>query len=108
MWRCFAQKSRIKIMDKQLREDSAKPQKLGKVAATSIIWGVSGGMLAICIPLVIVTKSGAILPLATIIGATVATFAVWCGGNQNSEIKQLEDRIAFLETIVSTEELDGG
>ena len=94
-------------MDKQLPENSAKPQKTGKVAATSIIWGVSAGMLAICIPLVMLTKSGAILPLATIVGAAVATFAVWRGGNQNFEVKQLEERIACLETIVSTDELDG-
>ena len=63
-------------------------------------------MLAICIPLVIVTKTGAILPLATILGATVATFAVWRGENKNSQVKQLEERIASLETIVTTEDLD--
>lgn len=95
-------------MDKQLQEDSEKQQKAGRVAATSIIWGVSGGMLAICIPLVMLTESGAILPLATIIGAAVATFPVWQGENKNSEVKQLEERIAFLETIASTEELDRG
>ena len=66
-------------MDKQLQEDSKKIHKTGRVAATSVIWGISGGMLAICIPLVIVTKTGAILPLATIVGAAVATFAVWNG-----------------------------
>jgi len=88
----------------KLEEDSEKLQKPGRVAATSVIWGVSGGMLAICIPLVIVTKTGAILPLATIVGAAVATFAVWLGGNKNSQVKQLEERIAFLETIVTTED----
>ncbi|MBF2015077.1 MAG: hypothetical protein IGS23_07725 [Rivularia sp. T60_A2020_040] len=80
--------------------------KIGRVAATSVIWGVSGGMLAICIPLVMVTKTGAILPLATIIGAAVATFAVWFGGNNNSQVKQLEERIAFLETILTTEDAE--
>lgn len=92
-------------MDK-LQEDSEKMQKIGRVAATSVIWGVSGGMLAICIPLVMVTKTGAILPLATIIGAAVATFAVWFGGNNNSQVKQLEERIAFLETILTTEDTE--
>ncbi len=93
-------------MSKQLQEDSEKLQKTGRVAATSVIWGVSAGMLAICIPLVIVTKTGAILPLAAIIGAAVATFAVWSGENQNSQVKQLEERVAFLETIVATEDLE--
>ncbi|MEA5597831.1 hypothetical protein [Rivularia sp. UHCC 0363] len=87
----------------ELQEDPEKPQKSGRVAATSVIWGVSGGMLTICIPLVIVTKTGAILPLATIVGAALATFAVWLGENNNSQVKQLEDRIAFLETIVTTQ-----
>ena len=88
-------------MDKQLQEDSKKIHKTGRVAATSVIWGISGGMLAICIPLVIVTKTGAILPLATIVGAAVATFAVWNGEKNNSQLKHLEERIAYLETIVT-------
>ncbi|MGD1910154.1 MAG: hypothetical protein ACFB2X_04630 [Rivularia sp. (in: cyanobacteria)] len=93
-------------MDEKLEKDTEKVHKAGRVAATSIIWGISGGMLAICIPLVIVTKSGVALPLATIIGAAVATFAVWRGENQNYQVKQLEERIAFLETIVTTEDSD--
>ncbi|MEM6399998.1 MAG: hypothetical protein AAF757_07145 [Cyanobacteria bacterium P01_D01_bin.116] len=93
-------------MSEQLQEGSEKLHKTGRVAATSVIWGVSAGMLAICIPLVIVTKTGAILPLAAIVGAAIATFAVWSGENQNSQVKQLEERIAFLETMVTTEDSD--
>ncbi|MCJ8282374.1 MAG: hypothetical protein MJK14_21725 [Rivularia sp. ALOHA_DT_140] len=89
-------------MSEQLQESSDKPHKTGRVAATSVIWGVSAGMLAICIPLVIVTKTGAILPLATILGAAVATFAVWIGENKSSQVKRLEERIAFLEKMVTT------
>lgn len=92
-------------MEEQLPEGSQKQQKSGRVAATSVIWGVSAGMLAICIPLVIVTKTGAILPFAAIVGAAVATFAVWSGDN-NSQVKQLEERIALLETRVTTEDSD--
>ncbi|MGB6300667.1 MAG: hypothetical protein WBF90_31450 [Rivularia sp. (in: cyanobacteria)] len=91
-------------MNEQLQESEKLP-KTGRVAATSVIWGVSAGMLAISIPLVIVTKTGAIIPLATIIGAAVATFAVW-NPDKNSRVKQLEERIAFLETIVTTEDSD--
>ncbi len=93
-------------MKEQLQEGSEKLQKTGRVAATSVIWGVSAGMLAISIPLVIVTKTGAIIPLAAIIGAAVATFAVWKEENKNSRVKQLEERIAFLETMVATEDSD--
>lgn len=92
-------------MEEQLPEGSQKLHKSGRVAATSVIWGVSAGMLAICIPLVIVTKTGAILPFAAIVGAAVATFAVWSGDN-NSQVKQLEERIALLETRVTTEDSD--
>ena len=48
-----------------------------KIGTTAIIWGFSTGMLAICIPLVSMTKSGVILPLAVILGATVSTVVVW-------------------------------
>ena len=93
-------------MDQQSPEDPRKYQKAGRVAATSVIWGISGGMLGICIPLVMVTKSGVILPLATIIGAAVATFAVWNAKNNDSQVQQLEERIALLEKIFTQEDLD--
>lgn len=93
-------------MSEQFPQGSEKLQKTGRVAATSVIWGVSAGMLAISIPLVIVTKTGAIIPLAAIVGAAVATFAVWSGENQNSQVKQLEERISFLETIVTGKDSD--
>ena len=70
-------------------------------------------MLAICIPLSAVTKSGAILPLAVISGAAVGTVAVWRSSNNQSRnplltdsIKTLEQRIVNLETICSNQELD--
>jgi hypothetical protein len=39
-----------------------------KIAAIAIIWSFATGMLAICIQLVSITKSGMILPLAVILG----------------------------------------
>ena len=48
-----------------------------KIGSTAIIWGFSTGMLAICIPLVSMTESGVILPLAVVIGATISTVVVW-------------------------------
>lgn len=60
-------------------------QRLGigaKIGTTAIIWGFATGMLAICIPLVSITKSGIILPLAVILGATASTIVVWLSSSQ--------------------------
>ncbi len=59
-------------------------------------------MLPICIALVIVTTSGTTLPLARIVGAAIVTFAIWHGENKNCQLKELEERIALLETMVNT------
>jgi hypothetical protein len=91
-----------------------KPETDIRVAATSKIWGFATGMLALCIPLSAVTKSGAILPLAVMSGAAVGTVAVWRGSDNQSRnkplltnsIKELEQRVANLETICSNQELD--
>ncbi|TVQ44665.1 MAG: hypothetical protein EA365_09715 [Gloeocapsa sp. DLM2.Bin57] len=48
-----------------------------KIATTAIIWGFGTGMLAITIPIISMTDSGIILPLAVIIGSTVSTVVVW-------------------------------
>lgn len=94
-------------MTKKSREDA-------RVAATSKIWGMTAGIFAICIPLSAVTRSGPILPLAAIAGAAFSTVAVWRNDDQKSpshsfpaqRIEKLEQRIANLETIVSSDELD--
>lgn len=91
-----------------------QPQKDVRVAATSKIWGMTVGLFALCIPLSAVTRSGPILPLAAIGGAVVSTVAVWRSDDKKSpskslsgqSIKILEQRIANLETIVSSEEFD--
>jgi hypothetical protein len=85
-----------------------------RVAATSKIWTFATGMLAICIPLVAITRSGPILPLAVITGAAAGTYVVWRDSeNQSrnnplltSNMKELEQRIANLEMIVSHQELE--
>lgn len=90
----------------------SKAERDIRVAATSKIWTFATGMLAICIPLSAVTKSGAILPLAVISGAAVGTVAVWRNLEQQSRspfltnIKTLEQRVTNLEIIWSNQELD--
>ena len=91
-----------------------KPETDIRVAATSKIWVIATGMLAICIPLSAVTKSGAILPLAVMSGAAVGTVAVWRSSVNQSKnsplltnsVKELEQRVANLEIICSSQELD--
>ncbi|OUL20283.1 hypothetical protein BV372_32835 [Nostoc sp. T09] len=85
-----------------------------RVAATSKIWGTTVGILALCIPLSAVTRSGAILPLAAIGGAAAGTVAVWRYDDKKSknnylqqqQIELLETRIANLETIISSNDFD--
>jgi len=90
------------------------PEKDIRVTTTSRIWGIATGMLAICIPLAIVTNGGSILPLAVISAAAVGTVAVWRSSDHQprnsplltNNIKELEQRIANLEIICSSQELD--
>ncbi|MEQ8995350.1 MAG: hypothetical protein RID53_02465 [Coleofasciculus sp. B1-GNL1-01] len=85
-----------------------------KLAATAIIWGFATGMLGICIPLVSMTDSGVILPLAVIIGASFTTTVVWLSFNRVSRntlelsntIESLKEQEATLETIDNKEKFD--
>ena len=100
-------------MTKQLEKDLEQYKDV-RVAATSRIWGIAAGMLGICIPLSAATSSGFILPLALIAGAAVSTVAVWRSGEPQSnskylqlpQVELLEQRIANLETILSSDDLD--
>ena len=99
---------------------SSPTQKLPKNAkdirlkATTKIWSLAIAMFAICIPLSAATKSGPILPLAVVMGTTLGTASIWRGSTEEStslrqtseKIKQLEGRIADLETIITSEEIN--
>ncbi|MFP4415111.1 hypothetical protein [Coleofasciculus sp.] len=82
-----------------------------KLAATAIIWGFATGMLGICIPLVSMTDSGVILPLAVIIGASFTTTVVWLSFNRvsrntvelSNNVESLKEQEATLETIDNNE-----
>ena len=90
-----------------------KSERDTRIAATSTIWGLATVMLALCIPLVAITDSGAILPLTVVLAATVVTVVVWRGWDNSSRtqlsinsVKQLEQRVTNLEIICSSQELD--
>ena len=96
---------------------SKKPSKNSqdiRLAATSKIWSLAIAMLAICIPLSAATNSGPLLPLTVVLGTTLGTASVWKASSAEStsdrptseKIKQLEGRIADLETIITSEEIN--
>jgi hypothetical protein len=78
-----------------------------KIAAIAIIWSLATGMLAICIPLVSITKSGMVLPLAVIFGVNWSTKIIWHSSIQNAELisnnQPLNERVVNLEAICSDE-----
>lgn len=84
-----------------------------RLKVTTRIWGCAVGMLGICIPLTAVTNSGPIIPLGVVAGAAVGTAVVWRSADKKSQtelapnqLQQIEQRLANLETIVGSEDLD--
>ena len=82
-----------------------------RVRATAAIWGISIGMLGICIPLVAITNSGLVLPVLVIAGASLSTAAVWLASDSpkpgkaqklTQTVTGLEERIKNIEAICSS------
>jgi hypothetical protein len=48
-----------------------------KIGSTAIIWSLATGMMAISIPIVKMTETGIILPIAVVIGVSLSTIAIW-------------------------------
>jgi len=48
-----------------------------KIGSTAIIWSLATGMMAISIPLVKITNTGIMLPLAVVVGVSISTIAIW-------------------------------
>ena len=48
-----------------------------KIGSTAIIWSQATGMMAISIPIVKMTNTGIILPLAVVVGVSLSTIAIW-------------------------------
>ena len=48
-----------------------------KIGSTAIIWSLATGMMAISIPLVKMTNTGIILPVAVVVGVSLSTIAIW-------------------------------
>ncbi|HEY9664535.1 MAG TPA: hypothetical protein V6C65_39340 [Allocoleopsis sp.] len=81
--------------------------------ATYAIWSFATGMFALCIPLAALTRGAAIVPAAVAVGAGVGTVAVWRSDRRSQtslkaeqKVQLLEERIANLEAIASSTELN--
>ncbi|MEM7578455.1 MAG: hypothetical protein AAF316_01155 [Cyanobacteria bacterium P01_A01_bin.80] len=79
-----------------------------KVGVIAIIWAFATGMMAICIPLVSISRSGIILPLFVILGVCTTTISIWRSGNQkviasSNDVQEIEQRVRDLETIISSD-----
>ncbi|MGB5631710.1 MAG: hypothetical protein WBM44_17925 [Waterburya sp.] len=48
-----------------------------KIGSTAIIWSLATGMMAISIPIIRMTNTGIILPLAVVVGVSLSTIAIW-------------------------------
>lgn len=84
-----------------------------RLKVTTRIWGCAVGMLGICIPLTAITNSGSIIPLGVVAGAAVGTAVVWRSSDKKSQtelepsqLQKIEQRLANLETIVGSDDLD--
>jgi len=48
-----------------------------KIGSTAIIWSLATGMIALSIPIIKMTNTGIVLPVAVIIGVSLSTIAIW-------------------------------
>ena len=85
-----------------------------RVRATSRIWGMMIPILALSIPICAISHLGVILPFIAVIAAGLGTGCVWIvggkGGSKENKrlhdrIKELEERLANVETISHFESL---
>ncbi|MBD2103080.1 hypothetical protein [Leptolyngbya sp. FACHB-261] len=88
----------------------AKEPKDVRLAATQKIWAYGTGMLALSLIFGPVKNSVA-LPSTIVVGTAISTALVWRSTNKRSESslalpEALEQRVANLEEIVSSEELE--
>ena len=84
-----------------------------RAIATKTIWSYATGMIALTMIFGPTAMKSGLLPITIVAGAAGGTAAVWRSPDRNSKklsqgmaMKQLEQRVADLETIASAEGLD--
>lgn len=97
-----------------IKEDKLeKPQDI-RVLATRQIWSFATGMLAICMIFGGSKKSTIIPPIVITAAATISTAFVWKYDKKSrqelppSQLQQIEERLANLETIASGGDIEVG
>lgn len=85
-----------------------------RARATKTIWSYATGMVALTMLFGPSAMKSGLLPITIVAGAAGGTAAVWLSPDRNGQkklsqgmaMKQLEQRVADLETIASAEGLD--
>jgi hypothetical protein len=82
-----------------------------RLKTTVLMWVISIPLFSTCIPIVSLSSVGILLPFFILIALTLGTTSVWFfhSNSMNAtflEIKQLQERLANLETIISHDELN--
>jgi hypothetical protein len=84
-----------------------KKRKDPRTETISSIWGITAGILGICIPLAAVTESGPVLPIFALLGATVSSCVVWLTRPpQQTADDELEKAVVHLSQRVAQLEMD--
>jgi hypothetical protein len=89
----------------------SKSEKDIRVTTTQKIWSYATGMLALSL-IFAPMKNNVILPLAVVAGAAGSTVFVWQSDKKSKkslqphQLQQLEERVANLEAIAGTNDLD--
>lgn len=82
-----------------------------RVTATTRIWSLTTGMLALCLAL-LSPKDSVPLSIAIASGATLSTAVVWRSPQESQrslpteQLEEIEQRLHRLETIASTDDLE--
>lgn len=84
-----------------------KKRKDPRAEIIPAIWGITVGILGICIPLVALTDSGPFLPSLALLGATISSSIVWLTKSpQQSDSAELEQKVTELAHRVAQLEID--
>ncbi|MEA5523325.1 hypothetical protein [Limnoraphis robusta] len=82
-----------------------------RLKATIWIWGLSIVLLLACVPALVFTEQGVLLPLAVVVATAISTAFIWIFGNLKSvdndlELQNLKTRVSNLEIISDVIDFD--
>ena len=87
--------------------ENKKTKKDPRTEIIQAIWGITAGILGICIPLSAVTQSGPFIPIIALLGATVSSCVVWLTRSpQQASNPELEHTVAELKHRIAQLEID--